>query len=163
MVCISFTAWAIGQEPAAKTKVELRWCEWQPVAGVTEEEGFQTSCDPKSLAYPHKKPALVLTAAEVSEARLSNHDFSKGGLSSDNYLVKIELTKEARAALASACGNQNSRVLTVVIDGRNWGLHRYEKLEGLSIPEQVTADKFVPAVGFFSSRAEAERLVKAFK
>ena len=31
------------------------------------------------------------------------------------------------------------------------------------VPEQARAETFTPSVGFFSSKAEAERLVDAFK
>lgn len=145
----------------APLKVEIFWVEARQVEGLTEDEGFQSSCDPKSIVYPHKKPALVLTAAEVSETRLTQLDLSKSGLSSNNYMVALHLTKEARDKLAASCKGQGMRLLTVAVDGKYWGLHRYEKEN--HGPAQVRAESFVPEVGYFSSRAEAERLVDAFK
>jgi hypothetical protein len=51
--------------------------------------------------------------------------------------------------------------LTVVVDGRNWGVYRYEK--GGNAPEQARSESFTPSVWFFSTKAEAERLVDALK
>lgn len=164
--CTRFASWvvvsaaalgaAVGQEPPAppKSKVELRWVEFKKVEGLTEGKGFQTSCDPDSIAYPHKKPALVLTKAEVEEVTLKQHDFSRSGLSSENYMVTIHLTPKARKALADGCGAAKSKILTVRVEGKDWGIRMYRKSE---------ADKFTPEVGFFSSRADAERLVAALK
>ena len=56
------------------------------------------------------------------------------------------------------------RQLTVVVDGKYWGLHRYEKDKDKPfVPAQARAETFVPDVGFFSSRADAQRLVDAFQ
>jgi hypothetical protein len=51
------------------------------------------------------------------------------------------------------------------VDGKYWGVHRYEKDAGNDplVPAEVKAETFTPGVGFFSSKAEAERLVAAFK
>lgn len=150
--------------PAApKAKVEIRWVEGERVEGLTAEEGFQSSCDPDSIVYPHKEPALVLTVAEVVEARLTEHDFRSSGLSIV-YMVELHLTNEAREALAATCAGNETRMLTIMIDGRHWGVHRYEKDKNMPfVPEQAQAESFRPSVGFFSSRAEAERLVDALK
>ncbi len=155
-----------GDKPSAppKAKVELRWVESVRVEGLTEDKGFQSSCDPDSIVYPHKKPALVLTAADVTEARLSNFDLSRSGLSKENYRVTLHLTREARDKLAATCEKDGGRLLTVVVDGKYWGLQRYRKGKATTeIPCQVCAETFIPDVGFFSSKAEAERLVDAVK
>lgn len=56
------------------------------------------------------------------------------------------------------------RLLTVVLEGQNWGVHRYEKDRHKPfVPQAARAESFAPAVGFFSSRADAERLVRAFQ
>lgn len=155
----------LGQDPPAKAKpeVELRWVESKRIEGLTEAKGFQSSCDPKDIAYPHRKPALVLTAAEVSEARLKGYDFGKRG-SPTHFMVELHLTKKAREQLAASFEGNETRCLTVLVDGRYWGVHRYEKVQGkLSYPPEVHAETFLPEVGFFSSEAEAQFLVDAFK
>ena len=146
---------------ARRGVVELRWVETQHVEGLTEDKGFQSSCDPDSIVYPHKQAALVLTAVEVAEARLTHHDFSANGLSSENYTVDLHLTPEARKTLAASREGKEMRLLTVVVLGKYWGLHRYEvDPEKPFVPEQARAESFVASVGFFSSRDQAEQLVK---
>ena len=166
-VALGFAACSVvlGQEPPAKpkAKVELRWVETKRVEGLTEDKGFQSSCDPDSIVYPHKKPALVLTAAEVSEARLKKLDLTKNGIGVQ-YEVTLDLKKEAREKLAATFEGKEMRLLTVVVDGRYWGIRRYEKdKDNTSVPDQARAETFRPDVGFFSSEAEAQRLVDAFK
>jgi hypothetical protein len=164
-IVLAMCSSAVAQQPAAgpKAKVELRWVEGQRIEGVTEEQGFQSSCDPDDIVYPHKKPALVLSAAEVTKARLSEYDFTANGLSM-NYMVALHLTKEAREKLAASCEGNQMRLLTVVVDGKPWGVRRYEKDQDKPfVPEQARAETFLPEVGFFSSRAEAQRLVDAFQ
>ncbi len=154
-----------GQDPPAKpqVKVELRWVETKHIEGVTEDQGIQSSCDPKDTVYPHKKPALILTAAEVAEARLTKHDFRASG-SGIHYMVALHLTKDARTKLAATVDGKEMRLLTVVVDGKYWGVRRYETDKDKPfVPEQARAETFVPDVGFFSSEAEAQRLVDAFK
>lgn len=154
-----------GQEPPAKpkAKVELRWVETKQIGGLTEDKGFQSSCDPKDIVYPHKKPALVLTTAEVSAARLTKHDLTRNNLGV-HYMVTLHLTKEAREKLAATVEGKQMRLLTVVVDGKYWGVRRYEKdKDAKFVPEGAHAETFLPDVGFFSSEAEAQRLVDAFK
>ena len=156
---------SFGGEPPAKhkAKVDLRWLESKRIEGLTEDKGFQASWDPDDLVYPHKKPALILTAAEVEEARLTRHDFSSSG-SGVNYMVALHLTKEARERLAATVEGQGMRLLTVVVDGKPWGVHRYEKDKDKPfVPTEARAETFLPDVGFFSSQAEAQRLVDAFR
>jgi hypothetical protein len=149
---------------SAKAKVEIRWVEAKKTAGLTEEEGFQTSCDPDSIMYPHKKPALVLTADTVEAASLKNHDLSKNGLSASNYMVSLKLKKEAREKLAASCEGNEMRLLTIMIDNKYWGLYRYEKdPEKPFVPQQARAETFAPDVGFFSSKADADRLIASLE
>lgn len=146
-----------------QARVELRWVEGKPIPGVTEAEGFQSSCDPDSLVYLHSKPALVLTSAEVASTQHTHHDFSRNGLSSENYMVTLHLSKGARETLLAACDDQKMRLLTVLVDGRRWGVSRYEPdPDKPFVPDQARAKTFTPQVGFFSSRAAAERLAHAF-
>ena len=153
---------AVGQEPPARPKasVELRWVETRHVKDLTEEKGFQSSCDPDDIVYPHKKPALVLTAAEVGEARLTTHTIAGG----EHHMVTLHLTKEAREKLAATTEGKGTKLLTVVVDGKYWGVHRYEKdRDKKFVSDAARAETFTPGVGFFSSQAEAERLVDALK
>ena len=112
LVCSACVPAIDGSEPPEKAKVELRWVETKRIEGLTDDKGFQSSCDTKDVLYPHKRPALLLT---------------------------------------------------VVVDGKYWGVRRYEKNAAPFVPEQVRADTFTPNVGFFSSKAEAQRLVDALK
>ena len=163
-VCSAIVPAVLGQEPPSKpkAKVELRWVETKRVEGLTEDKGFQSSCDPDSIVYPHKKPALVLTAAEVSEARLTKLDLTMNGLGV-LYQVTFDLKKEAREKLAATVEGKEMRLFTVVVDGKYWGVGGYEKDKDKSVPDQARAETFRPGVGFFSSEAEAQRLVDAFK
>ena len=155
---------AQGQEPPdGKARVEFRWLESRPVEGVTETEGFQATCDPDSIVYPHVEPALLLTAEHVEQARLTVHDLRTNGLRVF-YNVALHLTQEAREELAASCEGDEARMLTVAVDGKYWGVHRYEKdRDKPFVPEVARAESFTPGVGFFSSRTEAERLVAAFE
>jgi hypothetical protein len=164
LVCVAAPTVAQGLLPKGKAKIELRWVESKPIEGLTETEGFQTSCDPDSIMYPHKKPALIITAAEVTEVKLKNNDFSKSGLSKSNYMVAFHLTKEAREKLAATTEGNEMKFLTVMVDDKPWGLHRYEKDKDKPfVPTQCRAETFLPEVGFFSSRYEAQRVVDAVK
>jgi hypothetical protein len=164
--CSACALAAAGRESPAKpkAKVELRWVESKRVEGLTEAEGFQSSCDPKSIVYPHEKPALVLTSAEIAEARLVTHDFSGSGGPPELYSVTLHLTKKAREQLDATCDTLEMRGLTVAVDGKYWGVRRYEKDKNKPlIAPEARAETFTPTVGYFMSKAEAERLVDAFK
>jgi hypothetical protein len=163
VVCAVWVSVGMGKDPE-KARVELRWMESKKIEGVTENKGYQTSCDPKDIMYMHNKPALVLTKKEVAEAELKEHDFSKNGLPGGHYTVNIHLTKEAREKLAASREGKQMMLLTVLIDGQRWGLYRYEKdSEKPFVPEQARAATFCPGVGFFSTKYEAEQLVEALK
>lgn len=164
-MCLAGLATAPGQDAPArpKAKVELRWLETKRVEGLTEDEGFQASDDPKDLVYPHKRAALVLTSAEVSEARLTKLDLRKNGLGVQ-HTVTLHLTEEARAKLAATVDGKGMRLITVSVDGKYWGVRRYEKdPEKGGVPAGARAATFLPDVGYFSSEAEAQRLMDAFK
>lgn len=164
VACWTSVSSALGQESAAQpqVRVELRWVETKRIEGLTENDGFQSSCDPKSIVYPHQQPALVLTPHEVAAVRLSAHDVLQRGPSNAHYLVTLHLTNEARDKLATTYDGEKMRLLTVVVDGKFWGVRRYEKDKNKPfVPAAARAETFQPDVGFFSSRAEAERLVDA--
>jgi hypothetical protein len=52
--CLSGVVTLVGEEPpdGGKATVELRWVETQPIEGLTEAEGFQSSCDPATSSIP---------------------------------------------------------------------------------------------------------------
>jgi hypothetical protein len=164
-ICVMGSA-AFAQEikvESKKSNVELRWVEAKQIAGVTEEKGIQTSCDPDSIMYPHKKPALVLTAAEVEHVTLKHFDLSGNGLSSQNYQVTLHLTRAAREKLAASYEGKEMRYLTVLVDGKYWGLRRYEKVDKPGVPPVTLAENFSPDVGYFSSKGEALLMMDAFE
>jgi hypothetical protein len=152
-VCSALLPAARGQEPAAKpkAKVEFRWLEGKPVKGLTEDWGVPVMCGPV-LAYPHTKS--VLTGKDIAEARLGEADFSSSGLPSKLYMVSFRLTEQARKTLVAECGDQQERMLVVLVDGRSWGMRCFRKAE---------AADFEPQAGFLSSRTEAERIIAACK
>lgn len=130
---------------------------------MTEEKGIQASDAEGDLVYPHKEPALVLTKKEVSEAKLTKHDFTKNGLGV-NYMVALHLTKEARTKLAEGLKGNDTRLITITVDGQHWTVTRYEiDKDKPFLSDRIRAETFLPEVGFFSSEAEAKRLVDAFK
>ena len=145
----SVVAPASADEPAGKARLQFRWLAEKPVKGLTEEKGIQTSCGP-DLLYPHLKP--VLTGADVAEATLKQHDFSKSGLTGEHYSVNFRLSDAARKKLVDEAGDRASMLLAIFVDGRYWGTGHFQK---------ARADRFTPSAGFFSSRAEAERAVEA--
>ena len=152
----------VGQDAylGSKARVELCWVETTPIEGVTREEGFQTSCDPRDMAYPHKEAALVLTSTNVTEAILTSHSIAR----TQRHMVTLHLAKEARDQLAATVSGKQTKLLTVIVDGKCWGIRRYELDEEKQfVPEQARAKMFSPDVGFFSSEAEARRLVNTFK
>ena len=153
---------AFADEPPAKARVEFRWVESKFIESVTEEEGFQCTCDPKSIVYAHKKPALVLSPETVAKTDFVNRDLSRNGLSSQNYSITVHLTEDAKKRLADTVEGVQARALTVVVDGKYWGVFRYEKDENKRfVPKQCRADSFTPSIGLFSDRLEAKRVVAA--
>ena len=142
-----------GQPPApAKAKIEFRWMEPRPVAGITEEAGIQTSCGP-GLWYPHKTP--VLTNADIAAATLTATDFNTAAGKTELFTVTFHPTEAARRKVAAAFGDAKQRDLAVYIDGRYWGTRVLGKA--------TLAEPFTMWAGFTSSRADAERWVAACK
>lgn len=164
-VCLGGFANVYGQQSTkkSKVKVELRWVENEQIEGLTEDEGFQCSCDPDDIVYPHKEPALVVTAADVIDVEMAEHDFSSTGLDSQYFMVTIHLTKEAREKLASKGRGSSKRLVTVAVDGKYWGVFPYVRSNRKSDTSKTShASRFTPQVGYFSSYAEAKRLVDSF-
>ncbi len=150
--------------PAAKVqeaaKVGLHWVEGKHLPGVTDAEGFQSSCDPDSIVYLHLKPALALTPELVTSVTRKSLDLSGSGLSTSNIMVTIELTDEARKTLAAACPDNETKMVAVVLNGRHWGIHRYEKDDNKPfVPDQARAKSFAPSCGFMPGN-DAYEMVK---
>jgi hypothetical protein len=177
-----FISPVIGQEPVAKpkAKVELFWLEDKSVTRLTQEKGFQTTCDPKSIVYQHIKPVIVLGPSEVTEVSWEQTEMSQpGGIFSEYHLVTLHLTKEARKTIAAAYEDDVQRSIMLTVDGSYHSIFRYAKGKAATfgVPEQRCAETFLPEVSFFSIRgekeatngekeatkAQAERLVDAFK
>jgi len=150
-------------QEADKPKIEFRWLEREKFEGITEEKGYEYS-EGGAIGYLHKEPALVVTAAEVEDVQLTNNDLSRNGLSAENYNITIHLTKKARKKLAKNVWGEGKemRLLTFLIDGKEWGLMRYEIDENKrGVPPQCRAKNFTPSIGFFNKRAKAQRVVDA--
>jgi len=145
-----------------RMKVEIRWVEPGRIEGLTEDKAIPASCDPANVVYPRKKPALVLTRAEVAEARLGQVDFPSSSGVLKNYSVTLVLTKDARDRLAAECPGKRAK-LTVAVDGRFWGIHCYSTDNNDNVSEQCKAQNFNPFIGFFSSKDDADSIVNAFK
>jgi hypothetical protein len=132
--------------------VELRWLESERIKGLTEDWGFQLTCSPDELVYPHKTP--ILTNKDIARATLHNVDLSSSGLAKNNYMVIFSFTGEARRKLVESCGDQPERWLVVMVDGVDWGKRVFRKAE---------AAEFVAQAGFTSSKSQAERIVKSIE
>lgn len=145
----------------SKPKIELRWVESSRVENLTDEKGFPGSCDPKDTLYAHKKPALVLTSAEVAEARVTEHDLTRNGLGIF-YVVTLVLTKDARERLAANCPGKSARV-TVVVNGRYWGWSHYTTDNEARVSESCIAKNFNASIGFMTSKSDAESIANACK
>lgn len=162
-VCLVGLSRVMSEEPPKKPKmkVELRWLEMSRVEGLTEDKGIQASCETDDLLYPHRKPALEITREDVRGVLLTEHDLRKNGLGL-LYTVNFELTDEARKRLAANCPGQAARV-TIGVDGRYWGWSHYITSDTALVSEACKARSYNPSVGFLSSKAEAEKIVEAFK
>ncbi len=162
-VCFVSVSAIMGQEPPAKpkAKVELRWIERKHIEGLTDiDMRFQRSENAGDFAYPHKKPALVLTPAMVAKVNFGHFVLA----SIDQYGVTIQLTHKARQALARKAEGTKRRWITVVVDGRCWGTRRYEPLNEMSGASSATwAKNYNPHVGFTSSKAYVQRVADALK
>lgn len=146
-----------GQEPGAKpqpaprAKVEFRWLEGKAIKGVTQEKGIKTTCGDE-LSYPHAKP--VLTHADVVGTRLESFEYKNMAVPRVYYSVEFQFSDRAKKKLAEECGDEEWKVLAVFVDGQYWGAWKVEKAK----PDAVK-----PSAGFFSTKAEAERVVDACK
>ena len=143
----------MGHEPPAKAKpkIELRWIEGGHIEGLTESKGgFPGSESRGDVVYPHKKPALVLTPAEIEE--VSIRSLSLSSTSKDQFGVTIQLTKKARKTLAKSVKGKKTRWITVAVDGYCWGYSRYEPSDAM---------KYKASMGYTPSLGYVQRIVDA--
>ncbi len=163
VVCFVSVSAIMGHEPPAKpkAKVELRWIEGEHIEGLTDfEMRYPASENRDDFAYPHKKPALVLTPAMVAKVSITHFVLA----SRDQYGVKIQITEKAREALAMTFEDTKTRWITVVVDGRCWGTRRYDPSNEKSDGGPATwAKNYNPHVGFTSSKAYVQRVADALK
>lgn len=148
LVMILITSQA-GAADRPTVKVEFRWAENEPIPGLTEDKGIRLSCG-KELTYLHKAP--ILTNQDVAKAQLKYTDLRRNGLG-ELYSIDLHLTDNAIQKLAMAkVGNR--KLLVVVVDGRPLSAWMCDKSK---------LAEFVPRAGFLSKKAEAERIVDAFR
>ena len=150
-ICATTTLPALADEPQelAAAKIAFHWLENAPIAEVTREEGFRTTCGDE-LSYAHLTP--ILTNEHVASAVLSEHDFSSAGIRGAQFSVKLHLTPEARQTLIDSLGDAPDGVLAIFVENRYWGAG-YFRTE--------SASTFVPMAGYLTSRADAQRIVDA--
>lgn len=165
--CMAYLPPAVGQQPAdlakAKAKVELRWLETRPMEGLTENEGFQASCDPGDvrLSPQEARPGAHSRRGERSPPHPASVDGCRLGRAGSRHPPSHP--GGPRKAGRNGRGPGDAP-LTVVVDGKYWGVRRYEKDQDKEfVPGQARPATFTPHVGFFSSKAEAQRLVTAFR
>jgi hypothetical protein len=112
------------------------------------------------MVQSHPPRSGFLEQSGQTEAVLTSHSIA----GTQRHMVTLHLTQEARDQLAATVSGKQTKLLTVIVDGKFWGIRRYElDEEKQSVPEQARAKLFSPDVGFFSSEAEARRLVNTFK
>lgn len=148
----------IGQEKA-RPGVELYWVESTPVDGLTEIEGFQSSCDPDDLVYPHKKPAIVL---DGDSARVDINELEIGG--TKYFMVTLVPNRQARAKLAASLEGKGDqmRLLTANVNGQFRSVQRYEIDRRKNfVPESAKANSFTFNLGMFLKMEEVRKVEEA--
>lgn len=163
VVCSASVSAVSAQEPPAKSDVniELRWVESEHMEGLTDRGmRYQLSENAGDFGYPHRKPALVLTPDVVEKVRIAKLRIA----ARNQYAVSIQITENAREALARTFEGKETRWITVVVDGKCWGGSRYEpanKESGYSKSSGVWATNYNPWFGYTSSKAYVDRVVDA--
>lgn len=149
LVCGTSVREALADEPAdvPATRIEFRWLEAKPIAGVTFDEGIHTTCGPE-LSYPHAMP--VLTQIDVARTVFQEVVFTNG-LPSPQYMVTLHLTDAAKQKLMDSCPGEPGQ-LAVFVNDDYLGTRYFRAAE---------VDEFVPSAGFTASRSYALRIVSA--
>ena len=141
------------QTPAKpEIKVELRWAEFKPVPGVTEDKGVPFGEGDAPLIYYHKQ--AVLTNEDIAEARLeAEFTVGTGDTAMKLHSVNLYFTKEGKQKLAKSGEPGKKKLLGTLLDGRDTSTF-YVDVADLS--------KFVQPVGFYAKK-DAERIVQGIK
>ncbi|MFN0053643.1 MAG: hypothetical protein ACKV0T_15800 [Planctomycetales bacterium] len=160
VACVATIGFAADPKEPPKPKVEIRWVERFRVEGLTVDRIVGDSDDSPGY-YPHAKPAMILTAKDIVEARLSMFDWLMSGVVVHHYSVKMVLTKDARERLAKSCPSEPAAI-TVSVDGMYSGWTHYTIDNDAKVSEQLKAKNYNPTLGNMD-RASAERIINAFK
>ena len=107
VVCAAMIGFAAEPKEPPKPKVEIRWVEGVRVEGLTVDRIVGDSGDSPGY-YPHAKPAMILTAKDIVEARLKKFDWLMSGVVVHHYSVTLVLTKDARERLAKSCPGKSA-------------------------------------------------------
>src|SRR5262245_26079158 len=112
-LCLTCIALAVAQKPndRPKVKVEFRWAEESPTAGLTENKGVDLSCSEKK-AYLHIKP--ILTNPDIATARSRRGS----GVFDDKFLIEVNLTREAAKKMAKSSAENLNKPLVILVDGK---------------------------------------------
>ena len=120
VVVATLVASASGEVPPAMPgiKIEFRWAEFKPVAGLTEDKGVPFGEEGTSLTFFHKQAAL--TNADIAEARVEKGFLWEiNGQKIELHCVKLYLTKEGQQKLAKSGKPGTKQLLALLVDGRN--------------------------------------------
>ena len=160
VACVATIGFAAEPKEPPKPKVEIRWVESVRVEGLTVDRIVGDSGDSAGY-YPHAKPAMILTAKDIVEARLEKFDWLMGGVVVHHYSVTLVLTKDARERLAKSCPGKSARI-TVSVDGIFTGWSHYTTDNDAKVSETSKAKNYNPSLRNMD-RASAESIIKAFK
>ena len=120
VVVATLVASASGEVPPAKPgiKIEFRWAEFKPVAGLTEDKGVPFGEEGTSLTFFHKQAALTNT--DIAEARVEKGFLWEiNGQKIELHCVKLYLTKVGKQKLAKSGKPGTKQLLALLVDGRN--------------------------------------------
>jgi len=138
-------------EVTPRIKVELRWAEFKPVSGVTQEKGRRYSCG-DGLIYWHKN--TILTNQDVADARLAGPTIIGGFKRQEIYHVNLYLTEAGKRKLAKSGRPGAKQLLVLLLDGQDSGGAYWVNVADLG--------SFVPWTGG-REKAAAEKLLKGIR
>jgi acetyl esterase/lipase len=100
------------------TKVELRWAEFKPIQGVTDNNPIPFGEEGTSPTFLHKQP--VLTIEDIAEARVGKgSDWEINGKTKQIHSVTLHFTKEGQQKLVKSGEPGKSKLLALLINGSN--------------------------------------------
>jgi hypothetical protein len=145
-LCIVQAAIADDPPEKGKIKLELRWAEFRPIPGVTEEKGEPFGEGNGPLYYLHKKPALTIKA--VAEAYRGGTLEVANGIKVHEAVLRM--TDEAKMDLTLMPEVKAKKPLMIVINGKGGSgyfveslLAEKELLLGIGYYDQAFTDKLV--------------------